>query len=99
METTQNDNREDNSQNSVNNSSQELVIFSYSSPFAEKLQMNERIFTIDDKVLRLKQQWEADGRGGKFLVSFFVFINYGSQVQKLVLVHPCMIALLSLLTT
>ena len=41
-----------------------LVPFTYASPFADTLRLPERVVEVCGKVLRLKQRYESDGRGG-----------------------------------
>ena len=45
-------------------SHQQLVVFSYSSPFHDKLTSNERYFTISNKLLKISQKYQSDGKGG-----------------------------------
>lgn len=40
---------------SVDDLAMALVVFSYANPFADQLQLEERIFTIDGQLLRIKQ--------------------------------------------
>eukprot|EP00752_Nemacystus_decipiens_P017883 g16032.t1 len=41
-----------------------LVPFSYASPFTDQLQLAERLFTIDGRLLKIRQAWKGDGKGG-----------------------------------
>ncbi|CAB1117037.1 unnamed protein product [Ectocarpus sp. CCAP 1310/34] len=41
-----------------------LVLHSYASPFTDQLQLRERLFTIDGKLLKIQQAWKGDGKGG-----------------------------------
>ncbi|CAM9576635.1 unnamed protein product [Ectocarpus fasciculatus] len=41
-----------------------LVVHSYASPFTDQLQLRERLFTIDGKLLKIQQAWKGDGKGG-----------------------------------
>ncbi|CAN0003658.1 unnamed protein product [Ectocarpus sp. 12 AP-2014] len=41
-----------------------LVLHSYASPFTDQLQLNDRLFTIDGKLLKIQQAWKGDGKGG-----------------------------------
>ncbi|CAM9792327.1 unnamed protein product [Ectocarpus sp. 6 AP-2014] len=41
-----------------------LVLHSYASPFTDQLQLKERFFTIDGKLLKIQQAWKGDGKGG-----------------------------------
>ncbi|CAM9933485.1 unnamed protein product [Ectocarpus sp. 12 AP-2014] len=41
-----------------------LVLHSYASPFTDQLQLKDRLFTIDGKLLKIQQAWKGDGKGG-----------------------------------
>ena len=45
-----------------------LVPFSYASPFHDGLKLDERMFDVGvGKMLRIKQRWRPDGKGGSAL--------------------------------
>ena len=41
-----------------------IIPFSYASPFAEKLKLEERLFEICGIEFRIKQSYKPDGKGG-----------------------------------
>ena len=47
-----------------NESNQQMVVFSYASPFHESVKLSERMFTLCDQVLRLQQRYKPDTKGG-----------------------------------
>lgn len=42
----------------------DLVIFSLSSPYSDVLKVENRLFTIFNQNITLKQQWKPGGNGG-----------------------------------
>lgn len=51
-------------QEDSNSEDMQVVVFSYSSSFHDKLQFDKRIFTINGKDLTMNQKWKGDGKGG-----------------------------------
>jgi hypothetical protein len=52
-----------------------LVLFSYSSPYADALQAESRLFTFFDRTIVMQQQWEKGGQGG-------TTIGFGASVYN-----------------
>jgi hypothetical protein len=45
----------------------DLVVFSLSSPFANNLVAEERIYDFNGTIIKVKQSWKPDGKGGSSL--------------------------------
>ena len=61
-------------------SSTALVPFSYSSPFADSLQAESRLFSLCGSEVVMQQQWQSGGQGG-------TDIGFGASV------YPCAVVL------
>lgn len=42
----------------------DLVVFNLASPFSDKLSAQERIYDFDGKIIKVRQNWKPDGKGG-----------------------------------
>ncbi len=46
------------------NTSTALVVFSYASPFTDRIKSEQRLFTFYNQNITMKQKWESGGKGG-----------------------------------